>query len=58
MNTVKAEKLFKEVAQENDVVEDMIDTLRDYNSAGELTNEEYDYLIVEWDNLLKKYSLY
>ena len=57
MNKEKAEKLFVDIAKQYETYEDMIDKVRSMNSDGTITDEEYDYLSVNWDNLLEKHNI-
>ena len=52
-----AEKVFVEIAEQYEDCEGMIDALRSLESCGEITDEEYDYLTENWDDLLAKYNL-
>lgn len=53
--TNKTEQIFVDIAGQYDNCEDMINALRSLNSCGELTNEQYDYCIGHWDEMLEKY---
>ena len=57
MDKKKAEDLFVEVAGELTTAEEILDKLRDYNSMEILSDEEYNFLLEEWDNLLKDYGI-
>ena len=57
MNKEKAEKLFVEVARVSEDAYEIKDGLRSLNSNDELSDEEYNYLLGEWDNILKKNNL-
>lgn len=37
-----------------DDAEEMIDQLRSLNTEGEITDEEYDYILDNWDDLLEE----
>lgn len=52
-----AEELFIDIAQQYEEYYDIKDRIRGLHSYGELTDEEYDYIISEWDNLLSKHNL-
>ena len=57
MTTQELEELFVDIASQHEECEPIIDNLRSLESMGEITHDEYDYLMSEWDNLLKKYNL-
>lgn len=52
----KIEELFVETAKCNGTYEDMKDKIRSFHSCDVITDEEYDYILSEWDNMLNKYS--
>lgn len=54
MNT---EKLFVEIARASEDAYEIKDGLRSLHSNDELSDEEYNYLLGEWDNILKKNNL-
>lgn len=53
----KAEKIFIDIAQQLRDCNDIKDRIRSLCSCGELTSEEYDYILSEWDTMLAKYNL-
>lgn len=53
----EAIELFIDIAEQNEDVEAIIDELRNLNSAGEITDEEYDYILQHWDELLQQHGL-
>lgn len=53
----KAEELFISIAEQHENCEDIIDNLRELNSSGQITDEEYNYILQEWDSMLKKHNL-
>lgn len=57
MNKEKAEKLFVEIARVSEDTYEIKDSLRSLNSNDELSDEEYNYLLGEWDNILAKNNL-
>ena len=57
MDKEKAERLFVDIAEQFEECEEIIDRLRSLNSNGQLTDEEYNYIQTEWDNLLEKHGL-
>lgn len=52
----KVEKLFVETARYNGTYDDMKDEIRSYHSSDYITDEEYNYILQEWDNMLDKYA--
>ena len=52
-----AEKVFVEIAEQYEDCDVILDDLRSLETCGEITEEEYDYLIANWDDLLTKYNL-
>lgn len=57
MNKQLAEKLFIDIAEQYEDVYEIKDRLRGLNSNNKITDEEYDYILQEWDNLLAKHNL-
>ena len=57
MNKQKAEELFIEIAKQYEEHDDIKDRIRGLHSYGELTDEEYDYIIENWDSLLAEHNL-
>jgi hypothetical protein len=53
----EVEEIFVSIASEYEDCEPIIEELRNLNSCNEITDEEYNYLQAEWDNLLEKYDL-
>ena len=53
----KAEELFVDIAKQYVEHDDIKDRVRGLHSFGELSDSEYNYLISEWDNILKKHNL-
>jgi hypothetical protein len=52
-----ATELFIDIASQYEEYDDIKDRIRGLHSFGELTDDEYDYIITEWDNLLAEYGL-
>ena len=53
----QAEELFVDIAEQYEECEDIIDALRSLESCGEITQAQYDYISMEWDNFLAKHNL-
>jgi len=53
----KAIELFVDIAKENETCEDIIEELRSLLSFGAITDDEYDYILQEWDNILAENNL-
>lgn len=54
---IKAEEYFVDIASKHEDYDDIIDEIRSLNSENEITDEDYTYLLENWDNLLRKYNL-
>lgn len=52
-----AEEIFISIAKQYEECDDIKDRIRGLHSYGELTDEEYDYIISEWDTMLAKHNL-
>ena len=52
-----AREIFLEIAEQYETCEEMIDAFRSLQSCGELTEEEYNYINKEWDNMLAEFGL-
>lgn len=52
MNELKAKEIFKNLNEEFEECEQILDSLRSLNSCSELSDKEYDYILKNWDNLL------
>ena len=48
------EDLFLTIYDSTEDVEGMIDMLRSHNSIGEITDNEYHYIMEHWDEFLDK----
>ena len=57
MNRDRIEKLFVSIAEQYEEHDDIKDRVRGLHSYGEISDEEYDYIIQEWDNMLVKHGL-
>ena len=53
----KAIELFVDIAKENDTCEDITEELRSLCSFGTITDDEYNYILQEWDNILAENNL-
>lgn len=53
----KAVEYFVDIAQSNETYEEIKEKLRSLHSCDELTDDEYNYLLAEWDNILAEYNL-
>ena len=49
--------LFIGIAQQYEEYDDIKDRIRGLHSFGELSDTEYDYIIQNWDNILKEHNL-
>ena len=52
-----AREIFKSIAEQYETCEEITDCIRSLVSVGELTQEEYDYILQEWDNMLAEFGL-
>ena len=52
-----ARKVFKSIAEQYETYDDIKEHIRSLHSTDELTDEEYDYILLEWDNMLKEFGL-
>ena len=53
-----ARNVFESIAEQYETCEDIEKHIRSLHSANELTDEEYDYILQEWDNMLVDFGLY
>ena len=53
----KAVMYFVDIAEKHDTYEEIKEELRSLHSSDVLTDDEYNYLLEEWDNILIKYNL-
>lgn len=53
----KAEEYFINIASQYEEYWDIKDSIRNLHSCDVLTDDEYNYILQEWDNLLKKHNL-
>lgn len=53
----KAIELFVDIAKENDTCEDIKEELRSLHSSDVITDEQYNYILQEWDNILAENNL-
>ena len=53
----KAVEYFVDIAKRHDTYEEIKEELRSLHSCDELTDDEYNYLLEEWDNILIEYNL-
>ena len=49
----RCKEVLQNLAEDYDDCDDMIDALRSLEAEEEITSEEYDYIIANWDDLLK-----
>ena len=49
--------LFLDLAEEFEDCDNILDGLRNLESEGELSEEQYNYIIQNWDNILKEHDL-
>lgn len=52
-----AREIFKSIAEQYETCEEIKDSIRSLVSVNELTEEEYDYILQEWDNMLVEFGL-
>lgn len=52
-----ARKVFKSIAEQYETYEDIKEHIRGLHSTDELTDEEYNYILQEWDNMLTEFGL-
>lgn len=52
-----ATELFVDIAKKNDNYEDIKEELRSLHSSDIITDDQYNYILQEWDNILTKYNL-
>lgn len=57
LDKVKAEALFVSTAKQFEEYDDIKDKIRSLHSYGELTDNEYDYILENWDEFLIKHNL-
>ena len=50
-------KTFIEIAEDSEDYYEIKDELRSLHSFGDITDAEYDYILENWDNLLKEHGL-
>ena len=52
-----AEHTFVDIAKRYDNYNDIKDRIRILHSYGEISDIEYDYILINWDSILKRYDL-
>lgn len=52
-----ARKIFRSIAKQYETYEDIKEHIRDLHSTGELSDNEYNYILQEWDNMLIEFGL-
>lgn len=57
LDKAKAEALFVDTAKQFEEYNDIKDKIRSLHSCGELTDNEYDYILENWDEFLIKHNL-
>ena len=53
----QAEELFIDIAESETECEEIIEQIRSLRSNNDLDDEQYDYIIENWDKLLEKHNL-
>lgn len=53
----KAVEYFVDIARRNETYEEIKEELRSLHSSDVITDDEYNYLLEEWDNILIEYNL-
>ena len=53
----KAIELFVDIAKENETCEDIKEELRSLRSFDAITDDQYNYILREWDNILAENNL-
>lgn len=53
----RAEEIFVEIAEQYKTYDEIKEHIRSLHSADELSDDEYNYILQEWDNILRKYNL-
>ena len=53
-----ARRVFESVAEQYETYKDIEEHIKSLHSANELTDEEYNYIQEEWDNMLMEFRLY
>ena len=57
MDRRKLEELFIDVAKSHEDYYDIKSQIRSLHSCDMITDEDYNYILAEWDNLLIKHGL-
>lgn len=57
METQELIKTFVDIAKEHEDCEDILEELRGLASFGEVSQDEYNYIIQNWDNILREHGL-
>ena len=52
-----AEETFVNIARQHTEYNDIKDRIRGLHSYNEITDAQYNYILDEWDNMLKKHNL-
>ena len=52
-----ARETFRSIASQYETYDEIKESIRSLHSADELTDEEYDYILEEWDNMLAEFGL-
>lgn len=50
-------ELFVDIAEQEEDCDAIIDQLRSLNTCGDISEEEYDYIIDKWDDILEEHGL-
>ena len=54
---LELKEIFVDIAEEYTEYNDIKDRIRGLHSFGDITDDEYNYLIQNWDDILKEYNL-
>ena len=54
MNIKKLKEFFKSIASQYATYEEIIEDIRSLNSAKVISDEEYNYILEHWNELLKE----
>lgn len=57
VETVQADNTFVSIAKQYEEHDDIKDRIRGLHSSGELSDFQYEYIITEWDSILRKNNL-
>ena len=57
MDTEKLEKLFAGIAEQHECYDDIKEDIRSLHSSDVISDDDYNYLLENWDNILRKFNL-